>query len=350
MGYEQLPDILNRALEEKGVVESLKDINYLPAPLTDRNSTSGGYFAYLKIAEGCDKCCTYCIIPKVRGKYRSVPMENLVAQANHLAQGGARELILVAQETTLYGTDLYGTKSLPRLLEELSRVEGIRWIRILYCYPEEITPELIQAVKTLPKVCHYLDIPIQHGGDDILRKMGRKTNQKQLRERIASLRREIPDIILRTTLITGFPRETQEDFLQLKSFVKEMEFDRLGVFPYSQEEDTPAALMPEQISTKVKEKRRDEIMQIQQEIAFRKNKSRIGQRFEVMVEGYLPDEGVYIARTYMDAPDVDGYVFVPTDQKLMSGDFIFVRITQAQGYDLIGEVIEEEEETDEFTK
>jgi ribosomal protein S12 methylthiotransferase len=350
MGYEKLPDMLHAALTKKGVVESLKDINYLPTPLTDRDSTSGGYFAYLKIAEGCDKHCTYCVIPKVRGAYRSVPVENLVAQARHLAQNGAKELILVAQETTLYGTDLYGEKSLPMLLKKLSEVEDIHWIRLLYCYPEEITKELITAMKTLPKVCHYLDIPIQHAADGILQRMGRRTNAKELKERIATLRREIPDIVLRTTLITGFPAETKEEFEVLKSFVKEMEFDRLGVFCYSQEEDTPAAEMPDQIPQEVKEARRDEVMQLQQEIVFEKNNSRIGQIFEVMIEGYLPEEDVYLARTYMDAPEVDGYVFVSTDWKLMSGDFLSVRITEAKGYDLIGEVIEDEEDTDEFTQ
>jgi ribosomal protein S12 methylthiotransferase len=277
-------------------------------------------------------------------------VENLVAQARHLAQNGAKELILVAQETTLYGTDLYGEKSLPMLLKKLSEVEDIHWIRLLYCYPEEITKELITAMKTLPKVCHYLDIPIQHAADGILQRMGRRTNAKELKERIATLRREIPDIVLRTTLITGFPAETKEEFEVLKSFVKEMEFDRLGVFCYSQEEDTPAAEMPDQIPQEVKEARRDEVMQLQQEIVFEKNNSRIGQIFEVMIEGYLPEEDVYLARTYMDAPEVDGYVFVSTDWKLMSGDFLSVRITEAKGYDLIGEVIEDEEDTDEFTQ
>jgi ribosomal protein S12 methylthiotransferase len=290
------------------------------------------------------------VIPKVRGAYRSVPVENLVAQARHLAQNGAKELILVAQETTLYGTDLYGEKSLPMLLKKLSEVEDIHWIRLLYCYPEEITKELITAMKTLPKVCHYLDIPIQHAADGILQRMGRRTNAKELKERIATLRREIPDIVLRTTLITGFPAETKEEFEVLKSFVKEMEFDRLGVFCYSQEEDTPAAEMPDQIPQEVKEARRDEVMQLQQEIVFEKNNSRIGQIFEVMIEGYLPEEDVYLARTYMDAPEVDGYVFVSTDWKLMSVDFLSVRITEAKGYDLIGEVIEDEEDTDEFTQ
>lgn len=302
MGYEDLSEKINEALGGKGVLESLKDIDYLPTPLTDRDSMSGGYYAYLKIAEGCDKCCTYCVIPKVRGHYRSVPMDNLIAQAKHLVANGAKELILVAQETTLYGKDIYGEKSLPKLLEELSKIDELKWIRILYCYPEEITDELISAIKNLPKVCHYLDMPIQHGSDDVLRRMGRWTNREQIEKTVAKLREEIPDIALRTTLITGFPGETEDDFEQVKEFVKKMEFDRLGVFTYSREEDTPAAEMDGQIDEEVKEARRDEIMQIQQDIAFDKSNSRVGEIYEVMIEGRLPDEGVYIARTYMDAP------------------------------------------------
>lgn len=340
MGYEDLSEKINEALGGKGVLESLKDIDYLPTPFTDRDSMSGGYYAYLKIAEGCDKCCTYCVIPKVRGHYRSVPMDNLIAQAKHLVANGAKELILVAQETTLYGKDIYGEKSLPKLLEELSKIDELKWIRILYCYPEEITDELISAIKNLPKVCHYLDMPIQHGSDDVLRRMGRWTNREQIEKTVAKLREEIPDIALRTTLITGFPGETEDDFEQVKEFVKKMEFDRLGVFTYSREEDTPAAEMDGQIDEEVKEARRDEIMQIQQDIAFDKSNSRVGEIYEVMIEGRLPDEGVYIARTYMDAPDVDGYVFIQSDYNLDSGDFVKVEVTRSDEYDLIAEIIE----------
>ena len=340
MGYEDLSEKINEALGGKGVLESLKDIDYLPTPLTDRDSMSGGYYAYLKIAEGCDKCCTYCVIPKVRGHYRSVPMDNLIAQAKHLVANGAKELILVAQETTLYGKDIYGEKSLPKLLEELSKIDELKWIRILYCYPEEITDELISAIKNLPKVCHYLDMPIQHGSDDVLRRMGRWTNREQIEKTVAKLREEIPDIALRTTLITGFPGETEDDFEQVKEFVKKMEFDRLGVFTYSREEDTPAAEMDGQIDEEVKEARRDEIMQIQQDIAFDKSNSRVGEIYEVLIEGRLPDEGVYIARTYMDAPDVDGYVFIQSDYNLDSGDFVKVEVTRSDEYDLIAEIIE----------
>lgn len=340
MGYEDLSDKINEALEAKGVLESLKDIDYLPTPLTDRDSMSGGYYAYLKIAEGCDKCCTYCVIPKVRGHYRSVPMDNLIAQAKHLVNNGAKELILVAQETTLYGKDIYGEKSLPKLLDELSKIDELKWIRILYCYPEEITDELIDAIKRNPKVCNYLDMPIQHGADDVLRRMGRWTNREQIENTVSKLRKEIPDIVLRTTLITGFPGETEEDFEQLKEFVEKMQFDRLGVFTYSREEDTPAAEMDEQIEEEIKASRRDEIMQIQQDIAFEKSNSRVGEIYEVMIEGKLPDEGVYIARTYMDAPDVDGYVFIQSDYNLDSGDFVKVEITRSDEYDLIGEIID----------
>ncbi len=341
MGYEDLAETIRGALQDRpGVIECLKDIHYLPKPRTDRDSMSGGYSAYLKIAEGCDKHCTYCVIPMVRGSYRSVPMENLIAQAEHLVENGARELILVAQETTLYGVDLYGKKSLPELLERLSAIEDLRWLRLMYCYPEEITEELIQAVRTLPKVCHYLDIPVQHGSDAILRRMGRKTNRQELTERIAKLRTEIPDIVLRTTLITGFPGETEQDFAELCDFVQEMKFERLGVFPYSQEEDTPAAEMPDQIPEQVKQDRRDKIMALQQPIAFAAGEAQIGNVLDVMVEGRLPEDNVYITRTYMDAPEVDGYVFVASDWDLISGEFLKVRITGADEYDLIGEILE----------
>lgn len=324
----------------KTVIESLENIDYLPEPLTDRHKLSGGGYAYLKIAEGCDKCCTYCIIPKVRGRYRSVPMENLVAQAETLVSDGAAEIILVAQETTLYGVDIYGKKSLPELLGKLSGIEGLQWIRILYCYPEEITDGLIDAIKKLPKVCHYLDLPVQHGADSVLKRMGRRTDKAWLGHIIEKLRKAVPDIVLRTTLITGFPGETQKDFEELKEFVKESRFDRLGVFTYSQEEDTPAAGMPDQVPEEVKEARRNEIMELQQQIAFEKSRLLTGRDMDVIVDGYLPEDEVYICRTYMDAPDVDGYVFVETDWKLLSGEIINVKITGSEGYDLTGIVNE----------
>ena len=286
MGYENLAETIRGELKEhQGVVETLQNIDYLPTPLTNRDSMSGGYYAYLKIAEGCDKCCTYCVIPKVRGHYRSVPMENLLAQAEHLVQNGAKELILVAQETTLYGVDLYGHKSLPELLEKLSELEELKWIRILYCYPEEINDELIQAIKNEPKVCHYLDMPIQHASDAILKRMGRRTSRQELIDIITKLRKEIPDIALRTTLITGFPGETKQDHEQMMEFVNSMEFDRLGVFTYSPEEGTPAAEMDNQIDEEVKEQWRDEVMELQQEVSLDKSADMVGKTIEVMIEG-----------------------------------------------------------------
>ena len=302
--------------------------------------TTGGHYAYLKIAEGCDKHCTYCIIPKLRGHFRSVPEERLVAEAETLAGQGVKELILVAQETTLYGVDLYGEKRLPELLRKLAAIPGIRWIRVQYCYPEEITEELIQTIKTEPKICHYLDLPIQHASDRILKRMGRRTTQADLRRIIGRLREEIPDICLRTTLISGFPGETQEDHEELMRFVDDCEFDRLGVFTYSPEEDTPAAVMPDQIPEELKEERRAELMELQQEIAFEKAEDMTGRELEVMIEGKVADENAYVGRTYKDAPGVDGYLFLNTDETLMSGDFARVRVTGAAEYDLIGELME----------
>ena len=318
----------------------IEDINRTPVYDKSRIVTTGGHYAYLKIAEGCDKRCSYCIIPKVRGNYRSIPMESLLAEARKLVEFGAKELILVAQETTLYGKDLYGEKSLPRLLHELCKIDGLYWIRILYCYPEEITDELIETIRTEEKVCHYLDIPIQHASDNILTRMGRRTNQAELRDMIARLRERIPDICLRTTLITGFPGETQEDHEELMAFVDEMEFDRLGVFTYSAEEDTPAAEFEDQIEEEIKKDRQAEIMELQQEIAFEKAENAVGRTVLAMIEGRLPDENAYAARTYMDAPNVDGLVFVQTSRELMTGDFVKVKITGSYEYDLIGEIVE----------
>lgn len=318
----------------------IEDINRTPVYDKSRIVTTGGHYAYLKIAEGCDKRCSYCIIPKVRGNYRSIPMESLLAEARKLVEFGAKELILVAQETTLYGKDLYGEKSLPRLLHELCKIDGLYWIRILYCYPEEITDELIETIRTEEKVCHYLDIPIQHASDNILKRMGRRTNQAELRDMIARLRERIPDICLRTTLITGFPGETQEDHEELMAFVDEMEFDRLGVFTYSAEEDTPAAEFEDQIEEEIKKDRQAEIMELQQEIAFEKAENAVGRTVLAMIEGRLPDENAYAARTYMDAPNVDGLIFVQTSRELMTGDFVKVKITGSYEYDLIGEIVE----------
>jgi ribosomal protein S12 methylthiotransferase len=311
---------------------------------TGRVLTTGGHYAFLKIAEGCEKHCTYCIIPSLRGKYRSVPMEELVAEAQSLADQGVKELILVAQETTLYGVDLYGKKMLPELLHRLAAIDGIYWIRIQYCYPEEITDELIETIATEEKVCHYLDIPIQHGSDRILKRMARRTTQAQLREIIGKLRERIPDIALRTTLITGFPGETEEDHEELMAFVDDMEFERLGVFTYSAEEDTPAATYPDQVPEELKEQRRDEVMELQQEIAFEKSENMVGRILDVMIEGKVADESAYVGRTYMDAPNVDGYIFVNSGELFMSGDFVRVKVTGASEYDLIGEVYDESAE------
>ncbi len=312
-------------------------------PLTgvERMVTTGGHYAYLKIAEGCDKHCTYCIIPKVRGNYRSVPIESLVKEAAGLAGKGVKELILVAQETTLYGVDLYGQKALPKLLRRLCALDGIRWIRILYCYPEEIDDPLIETIREEEKICHYLDIPVQHGADSVLQRMGRRTNKRELIEIVDKLRREIPDICLRTTLITGFPGETQEDHEELMAFVEQMKFDRLGVFTYSQEEDTPAAEMPDQIPEQVKEDRQAQLMELQQEIAYETAQNMTGKTVTAMIEGKLADENAYVARTYKDAPDVDGFLFINTDRELVTGDFVTVRITGSYEYDLIGELEDE---------
>lgn len=336
--YDKILDAVDEALSGRHSV-ILSDLEALPLPDTKRLVTTGGHFAYLKIAEGCDKHCTYCIIPKIRGEFRSVPMERLIREAQELADQGVKELILVAQETTLYGKDLYGEKSLHRLLRELCKISGLRWIRILYCYPEEIYDDLIQTIKEEPKICNYLDLPIQHGSDGILKRMGRRTTKQELVDIIGKLRSEIPDICLRTTLITGFPGETQEQHEELMDFIDEMEFERLGVFTYSPEEDTPAAVMPDQIDEEVKLDRQAELMELQQEIAFDNAQEMIGREVLVMVEGKVADENAYVGRTYRDAPNVDGLIFINTDEELLSGDFARVKVTGAVDYDLIGELL-----------
>lgn len=336
--YDVIFDAVDQALKGSHFLD-VDDLDRLPSVPGKRILTTGGHYAHLKIAEGCDKHCTYCIIPKIRGNYRSVPMEQLLAEAASLAEQGVKELILVAQETTLYGVDLYGKKSLHILLQELAKIKGIRWIRILYCYPEEIYPELIETIKNEKKVCHYLDMPIQHASDAILKRMGRRTTKAQLKETVSLLRKEIPDIVLRTTLIAGFPGETQEQHEELMEFVDEMEFERLGVFAYSPEENTPAASMPDQIPEEIKEERRDAILELQQEIAFDKAADMVGRTLYAMIEGKVADEPAYVARTYADSPDIDGYVFVNTGEMLMSGDFVKVKITGSAEYDLIGELV-----------
>lgn len=341
--YDEIAAAIASVLEGQKILECF-DLDRLPEVDAKRVVTTGGHFAHLKIAEGCNKHCTYCIIPKIRGNYRSVPMEQLLKEAQELAEQGVRELILVAQETTLYGIDLYGEKRLHILLRELCKIKGIRWIRILYCYPEEIYEELIQTIKEEKKICHYLDLPIQHASDRILKRMGRRTTKRQLIETIDRLREEIPDIVLRTTLITGFPGETDEDHTELVEFVDQMEFERLGVFTYSAEENTPAAEMPDQVEEEVKQKRQAELMELQQEVVFAYEEDRIGTKVLAMIEGKVADENAYVARTYADAPNIDGYLFINTDETLVTGDFVWVKITGALEYDLIGEI------ADEFTE
>lgn len=336
--YDRIVETVEEALAGNGHLE-LEDVDALPLVDVKRLVTTGGHYAYLKIAEGCDKHCTYCIIPKIRGNYRSIPMERLLKEAEELVEQGVKELILVAQETTLYGKDLYGEKSLSKLLRELCKINGIRWIRLLYCYPEEIDDALIQVMKEEKKICHYLDLPIQHANDTILKRMGRRTSKQQLEKIVKKLRQEIPDIALRTTLITGFPGETQEQHEELMEFVDEMEFDRLGVFTYSPEEDTKAAEMSDQIPEEVKQERQAELMELQQDIVFDQAEDMIGQEVLVMIEGKVADENAYVGRTYKDAPNVDGLIFINTDEELMSGDFAKVKVTGALEYDLIGELM-----------
>lgn len=358
--YDNIVSAIAEIKAKNGLADKslyIEDLERLAGGEEHRLVPAGEISSYIKIAEGCNKRCTYCIIPYIRGNYRSIPMETILKEAEELAKQGTKELLLVAQETTLYGVDIYGKKALPELVHELSKISGIEWIRLLYCYPEEITDEIIDAIKNEKKVCHYIDLPIQHSSDRILKRMARKTNQAELRERIARLRKEIPDITLRTTLITGFPGETEEDFKELYNFVDEMEFDRLGVFTYSAEEGTPAAEMEGQVAEEVKIARRNEIMELQQEISAEKAEGRIGKVYEVLVEGTVPVDSVngeafasimevnedgkkvYIGRTYMDAPDVDGQVFFESDYEIMSGEIVDVEIIASDEYDLFGVLI-----------
>lgn len=338
-----IADILDDAVRGKKTI-AIADASRDEEMAEKRILSTGGHYAFLKIAEGCNKNCTYCVIPKIRGHYRSFPMEKLLNEARELADQGVTELIIVAQETTIYGKDLYGEKRLHILLKELAKIDSIHWIRVLYCYPEEIYPELIDVMASEKKICHYLDLPIQSASDSILKRMNRRTTEAELRELVGTLRKRIPDIFLRTTIITGFPGETEEDFEKTLSFVKEMKFDRLGCFTYSKEEGTAAAKMPGQIKKNIKVRRRNAVMAEQQKISLAKGKARIGSLMEAVVEGYLPEEGIYTARTCGDAPGVDGYVFVNSDRELMSGDFLKVRITGASHYDLTGEEVYESAE------
>lgn len=336
--YDKIVEAVKNAFEGQKYEQYLS-LERLVVEEENRVLTTGGHFAYLKIAEGCNKRCTYCIIPTVRGNYRSVKMEEVLAAAKNLVEKGTKEIILVAQETTVYGMDIYGKKMLPELLKELCKISGLVWIRLLYCYPEEITDELIEVIRDEKKICHYIDMPIQHCNDRILKLMGRKTNKAQIKEMVAKLRQNIPDIAIRTTLITGFPTETEDEFKELVEFVDEMGFERLGAFPYSPEEGTPAEAMEGQISDEVRESRRDEIMELQQEVAIDNGLDQIGKELLVMIEGKIVDENAYVGRTYMDAPNVDGNIFVTSDVELITGDFVKVKVTQSREYDLIGEII-----------
>ena len=341
--YDSIVEVVEQTLQGQQAV-STKELSYLPSQLTDRVRSGLSHVGYLKISEGCNKNCSYCIIPSMRGRYRSVPMEELVEEAVKLTTSGVKELILVAQETTLYGVDLYGEKRLPQLIERLSQIQAIEWIRVLYCYPEEITEELAVVLRDNKKVCKYLDLPIQHCNDNVLKKMGRRTNKQQLMEKIAMLRREVPDIALRTTLISGFPGETEEAHEECIEFVKEIKFDRLGVFPYSSEEGTRAAAYENQVDDEIKNKWADELMQVQQQVIFDQNDTMVGREFTAIVDGYLPEDDVYVARTYRDTPDIDGCIFFQASFEIMSGTMVRLMVTDAKGYDLVGELCQEDEE------
>lgn len=337
IGTTAYEDIVNAVMEAVSghFSEKLKNIDYLPSQNAKRIYSTGTEYSYLKIAEGCDKHCTYCIIPKLRGSYRSVPMEDIIKQAEYLAECGVKELIIIAQETTIYGKDIYGENKLTELLDRLCKVPGIKWIRLLYAYPEEITEELAYAIRDHEKICNYIDMPIQHCSDNILKRMGRRTSKAELFEKIAMLRRIVPDIALRTSLITGFPGESEKDHKELVEFIKNVRFDRLGVFKYSAEENTPAASFEDQIPEDVMDERFDELMSIQQEIAFEKARERVDDVVEVMIEGEIPEEEVYIGRTRIDAPNIDGCVFLPMTEKFMTGDICRARVTGARDYDLL---------------
>ncbi|WP_313529595.1 30S ribosomal protein S12 methylthiotransferase RimO [Anaerotignum sp.] len=339
--YESVAEVAAEILAGKTGERYLEDID---RPMEDTNGklrvlSTAPYFAYLKISEGCDNHCTYCVIPKLRGKHRSRALESLVEEATVLAQNGVKELVIVAQDTSIYGRDLYGEPKLHILLEKLAEVDGIEWIRLLYCYPETLTQETIDVMAKNEKICHYIDMPIQHGNDAVLKRMGRKSSQVLIKEKVAALRQAMPDIAIRTTLIVGFPGESEEEFNDLIQFVEEMKFDRLGVFSYSQEDGTPAARMENQIDNELKEVRRDTIMDIQKNIAAALCEKEVGKVVQVLVEGKLPEENIYCGRTRRDAPDIDGLVFLNAEEEIYSGDFVTVKVREAGDYDLMGDVI-----------
>lgn len=340
---DRIATAVEQSLAGKNTV-LMRDLDYLPVNFTERLPAVSGYSSSLKIAEGCSKRCTYCIIPYLRGNYRSVPMGELIQEAEQLAANGTKELIVIAQETTVYGMDLYGEKKLPELLTKLCLIDGIEWIRLMYCYPEEVTEELLQVMKREPKICHYLDLPIQHCNDQILQRMGRRTSKQELKDKISLIRSHLPDVTLRTTLISGFPGETEQQHQECVDFVRQIRFDRLGVFPYSPEEGTPAAGYADQVEEETKRQWADEIMEVQQEVIFCQNESLTGKKLRVITDGFLPDEGVYTGRTYRDAPEIDGCIFFEAPYEILSGTMLTVLVTEARGYDLAGEIWNEEEQ------
>ncbi|HCC08307.1 MAG TPA: 30S ribosomal protein S12 methylthiotransferase RimO [Clostridiales bacterium] len=337
LAYDKIVQVIQKTLSGDKVV-CLEDINKKEIEGAPRIITTVGHYEFLKIAEGCYNHCTYCIIPKLRGSFRSKSMDSLVGEAEILVKNGVKELIIVAQDVTSYGVDFNGEYELPQLLRRLCKIEDLKWIRLLYCYPERISDELINTIKTEDKICKYIDMPLQHINDEILKKMGRNTTKDKIVKLITKIRLEIPDITLRTTFIVGFPGESKQNIKELREFIEETQFDRLGIFTYSEEEDTPAALLKPKVSTKEKERRKTELMQVQENIVERKATGLVGKVLEVVIEGKLQDEDVYMGRTYRDTPDVDGLVFLNSDKELMVGEFVQVRITESSGYDLVGEI------------
>lgn len=339
--YEEIVRVADQVLEGSGKkIQCLGKLEERDLGYHKRLLSTVGYYEYLKIAEGCDNHCTYCIIPKLRGKYRSRVSRDILQEANELAKQGVKELMIVAQDITKYGRDIPGEKHLPELLKELCQIPELEWIRLLYCYPEDITEELIDTVAKERKILPYFDMPIQHCSNTVLKRMGRRHSKEELYRLIRRLRERIPEVTLRTTLITGFPGETEEEFQEMYDFVKEVRFDRLGVFTYSQEEDTPAAVMNDQIPQEIKEERRDRLMELQREISMERSQNLVGREMEVLIEGRIPEEdNVYTGRTYRDAPEIDGFIFVTAERELRSGDMIHCLVTGAYEYDLIGEMV-----------
>ncbi|EQK42095.1 ribosomal protein S12 methylthiotransferase RimO [[Clostridium] bifermentans ATCC 638] len=337
--YQQIDEIIANLEKENNIV-SLNDIEFAYNEDLPRYVTTPEYMAYLKIGEGCDNHCTYCIIPKLRGRYRSRKMEDIIKEAKDLASKGVKELVVIAQDTTKYGLDLYGEVKLPQLLEELAQIDGIKWIRIMYSYPESITEELVKVIKKYDNICNYFDMPIQHASNKVLKLMNRHTTKEDIKSKVEMIRKYIPDATLRTTIIVGFPGETDEDFNELVEFAKDMKFDRLGAFAYSREEDTPADKLPNHLDEDVKLQRRDQLMLVQQEISQNLNVQKIDNEYEVLIEEQIEDK-VYIGRTQGDAEEIDSIVYVKSENQLEIGSFVKVKINNALEYDLMGDVVNE---------